>query len=108
MGMSPDPDRDYTFDEVMEYVTDVLKAAIVSAEAKHGPLTTNRVRALAILTAEVGEVAMAVLGTTGGSRPSTDDELSIELVQVAATAITMLISLLTYRMPAPTPKEKVN
>lgn len=94
-----DPSNTTDLDGVLREVTGIIKEAIVAADKKHGPLPTDRCRQLAILTAEVGEVAIAILGTTGGSRPTDDDQLGVELAQVAATAVLMLIPLIARRLP---------
>jgi hypothetical protein len=86
-------------DLLQRVVVDLVHDTIVAAEKKHGPLSSDRTRAFTVLSAEVGEVARAVLGTTGSTRPATDDELSLELLQVAATAIQMLLPMLAMRIP---------
>lgn len=86
--------------EAVDLLVPTFKAALTDLETKHGPLTRDPVRALAILTAELGEVAKDVLGVTGSSRPSTEDKLAGELVQVVAVATCMLLNLLGDRVPA--------
>ncbi len=69
----------------------VIRVAEEKAFKMHGPLTTDVVRASAILTEEVGEVVSEALAMTrhppvNGSRL----RMIRELAQVAATAIQML------------------
>lgn len=73
-------------------ISDCLDAA-KRAQHKHGPLTTNAVRACAILGREWGEAMNeALLLTVPGSgyNPIITARLYDELAQVAATAMLMM------------------
>lgn len=92
----------------VDLILPTIKEACLHLEEKHGPLTQDPVRAAAILTAEVGEVALAALGVTGSTRPHSEDELMLELMQTIAVCIHMLLPL--YGKPAPeepTPGKKM-
>ena len=75
-----------------------VRSAIGQAEALHGPLTDDHFRAFAILGEEVGEVAKALLENRRAlakGRSGTAERVNarLELAQVAATAVLMLINL---------------
>ena len=80
--------------EVAEAITRRVLPAIAEAEHRHGLLTDDHVRAMLILSEEVGEAAAEILAytrTTGG----VEDRIAAveELAQVAATAILLITNL---------------
>lgn len=70
-----------------------IATEMARADQLHGPLSTDPVRAAAILGEEAGEVLAAALGVTRQPPEDTESHLREELVQVAATAIRMLETL---------------
>lgn len=74
-----------------------VEAARIQAMHKHGKLTTNYVRAVLILTEEVGEVAKAALEMTRrdhGDEWWHREQVMDELAQVAQTAMAMMVNIL--------------
>ena len=82
----------------MTEINDMIAEARAEAEAEHGKLTGDLVRAAGILTEEVGEVMAEALTATRASMTDSGKvnarrRMVGELAQVAATAMLMMENL---------------
>lgn len=86
--------------EIVMDIAPMVAKAIDDALAKHGPFTQDMLRAQAILTEEVGELAEAVLGVTKSPQYKSEDDVFGEAIHVAAVAFMFIIGI-SNGVPAP-------